>query len=93
MIIAAPNTQSTRQLRYSWNEGKTWQKLEVSDVSIWVDNIIVEPKSTSQQFIIYGSYDNSTEDTNDDIGSDVSKDRGKDIMISIDFAGLHETKC
>jgi hypothetical protein len=59
--VAAPNTQSTTQIRYSWNEGKTWTKLKVSNDPIFIDNIIIEPKSTSQQFIIYGSYDNSTD--------------------------------
>lgn len=71
LLVAAPNIQSTKQVRYSWNEGKTWTKLTVSDAPIFIDNIIIEPKSTSQQFVIYGSYDNSTEDSNGDGGYDV----------------------
>lgn len=47
LLVAAPNAEATKQIRYSWNEGKTWQKMEVSDVPIFVDNIIIEPKSTS----------------------------------------------
>ena len=31
LLVAAPNTQSTTQVRYSWNEGKTWTKLKISD--------------------------------------------------------------
>lgn len=62
LLVAAPNVQSTTQVRYSWNEGKTWTKLKVSDAPIYIDNIIIEPKSTAQQFVIYGSYDNSGED-------------------------------
>ena len=27
LIVAAPNLQATTQIRYSWNEGKTWSKL------------------------------------------------------------------
>jgi len=27
LLVAAPNTASTREVRYSWNEGKTWQRL------------------------------------------------------------------
>lgn len=68
LLVAAPNTQSTTQIRYSWNEGKTWTKLKVSNEPIYVDNIIIEPKSTSQQFIIYGSYDNSTENNKNNGG-------------------------
>ena len=30
LLVAAPNVQSTTQIRYSWNEGKTWTKLTVS---------------------------------------------------------------
>lgn len=62
LLVAAPNVQSTTQVRYSWNEGKTWTKLKVSDSPIFIDNIIIEPKSTAQQFVIYGSYDNSSEE-------------------------------
>lgn len=71
---------------------------------IFVDNIIIEPKSTAQQFVIYGSYDNTTEDSKGDIGDAPKNDgpntfgspvasRGEDIMISIDFSGLHEPQC
>jgi len=31
LLVAAPNTQATTQIRYSWNEGKTWTKLKVSN--------------------------------------------------------------
>jgi hypothetical protein len=48
ILVAAPNMHSTTQIRYSWNEGKTWTKLTVSEVPIFVDNIIIEPKSTAQ---------------------------------------------
>jgi hypothetical protein len=47
LLVAAPNVQSTTQVRYSWNEGKTWTKLKVSDAAIFIDNIIIEPKSTA----------------------------------------------
>lgn len=47
LLVAAPNIQSTTQIRYSWNEGKTWTKLKVSDDPIFIDNIIIEPKSTA----------------------------------------------
>lgn len=48
LLVAAPNTVSTTQIRYSWNEGKTWTKLTVSEDPIFIDNIIIEPKSTAQ---------------------------------------------
>ena len=100
ILLAAPNTESTKQIRYSWDEGKTWNKLEVSEVPIFVDNIIIEPKSTAQQFVIYGAYDNTTEESEWDISDDTNKarqnedtERGHDVMVSIDFSNLHEPKC
>jgi hypothetical protein len=64
LLVAAPNTVSTKRIRYSWNEGKTWTKLDISDVPIYVENIIIESKSTSQQFVIYGTYAHDDEDSN-----------------------------
>jgi len=93
VLVAAPNMHSTTQIRYSWNEGKTWTKLTVSEVPIFVDNIIIEPKSTAQQFVIYGSYDNSTEDSNTEGNYNTKKQLGEDVMITLDFSGLHEPKC
>ena len=67
--------------------------MDVSDVPIHIDNIIIEPKSTSQQFVIYGAYDNSTEDAGGDFSDVKSPDRGEDVMITLDFSGLHEPQC
>jgi hypothetical protein len=91
LLVAAPNVQSTTQVRYSWNEGKTWTKLKVSDAPIYIDNIIIEPKSTAQQFVIYGSYDNSSEDSEGDQNG--KRETGEDVMITLDFSGLHEPRC
>lgn len=47
LLVAAPNTIATKQVKYSWNEGKTWSHIDVSDEPIYIDNIIIESKSTS----------------------------------------------
>lgn len=41
--------------------------------------------------MIYGSYDNSTEESNFDFNT--AKELGEDVMLTIDFSGLHEPKC
>lgn len=64
----------------------------MSEEPIFIDNIIIEPKSTSQQFVIYGSYDNSTEEGNE-LAYDVRKSGGDDVMITLDFSGLHAPAC
>ena len=93
LIVAAPNTLSTKEVRYSWDEGKTWTKLRVSDSPIYIQNIIAEPKCTSQQFVIYGAYDNATEGAEGEGEYDVEKKFGEALMITLDFAQLHEKKC
>lgn len=43
--------------------------------------------------MIYGSYDNSTEESKaNDVTGD-TKDKGQDVMITLDFSGLHEPRC
>jgi len=98
LLVAAPNTQATTQIRYSWNEGKTWTKLKVSAEPIWVENIISTYESVTQNFILYGTYDKTAENKkakdakkkDDDSHVD---ERGGDIMINLDFSGLHTRKC
>jgi len=98
LLVAAPNTQATTQIRYSWNEGKTWTKLKVSAEPIWVENIISTYESVTQNFILYGTYDKTAEskkakmDKKDD-GKNTDSERGGDIMINLDFSGLHTRKC
>ena len=44
-------------LRFSWDEGMSWSELKFGDGKkpIEVENIVIEPKATSQTFILYGS--------------------------------------
>lgn len=64
--------------------------MDISDVPLYVENIIIEPKSTSQQFVIYGSYSYDNEEDSGDFGD---KNKPEDVMITLDFSGLHEPKC
>jgi hypothetical protein len=44
--------------------------------------------------VIYGSYDNSTEESGEDFESFANKrELGDDVMVTLDFSGLHEPKC
>jgi len=90
LLVAAPNIQSTTQVRYSWNEGKTWTKLKISDQPVLIENIIIEPKSTSQQFVIYGEYDTSGLLDEENPDNDYSKGN---VMITLDFANLQAERC
>jgi hypothetical protein len=43
--------------------------------------------------VIYGAYDNSTEEESGEGEYDVEKKYGEALMITLDFALLHEKKC
>lgn len=60
IVIAQKNTPTTH-IEFSWDEGESWDSLQISDRPIFVDNIIIEPNSISQQFMVYGTYAMRTE--------------------------------
>lgn len=43
LIVMAKNMEPTNEIYYSFNEGKSWNSLEVSDDMIDITNIIIEP--------------------------------------------------
>lgn len=54
IIVIAKKNEPTTDIEFSWDEGLTWTSLTISDVPFYVENIIIEPNSISQQFILYG---------------------------------------
>lgn len=56
LLVMAKNREPTKTIMYSYNEGKTWHELEISQVPIDITNIIIEPESVSQQFVVYGGF-------------------------------------
>jgi len=56
IIAIAKKGVATTEIEFSWDEGMTWTSLKISEEPIYVQNIIIEPNSISQQFIIYGVY-------------------------------------
>lgn len=77
----APLLRTTNEIYYSWNEGLNFRTLTVIDTPIEVENIIIEPSSTSQFFVLYGTKtDPETEET-------------KAIIITLDFQNLHTPQC
>jgi hypothetical protein len=67
---------------YSWDEGKSWNNLTISEHLIEVDNIIIEPTNTAEKFIVYGRKTTKGED----------KSAGG-VIIYVDFFPLHERYC
>eukprot|EP01006_Ploeotia_vitrea_P035092 TRINITY_DN65833_c8_g1_i1.p1 TRINITY_DN65833_c8_g1~~TRINITY_DN65833_c8_g1_i1.p1 ORF type:complete len:891 (+),score=515.98 TRINITY_DN65833_c8_g1_i1:350-2674(+) len=54
LIVMAYDEGETDTVLYSWDEGITWTPLKISDAPMQVENIIIEPEATSQQFVVYG---------------------------------------
>lgn len=95
LIVIGKKRTPTNKIEYSWDEGKTWESLIISDSSIMIENIILEPNSISQQFMIYGEY--SRESILDDfIDTETTKPmetNSKSFLTYVDFASLHEPQC
>ncbi len=47
LIVMAKNNEPTKEVYYSFNEGKTWETLEIFSEPIDITNIIIEPQSIS----------------------------------------------
>lgn len=99
LIILAEINKPTRQVKYTWDEGKTWQTLDVFDADVMVKNIVMEPTSTSQQFLIYGttkvkkSVDVKSFESNDAEDDSEATMTNESVIASIDFSLLHEPQC
>jgi len=59
LIVMADDMHLTNTILYSWDEGATWSELRIADEKFQVENIIIEPTSTSQVFIVYGWLESS----------------------------------
>ena len=79
LIVMAETLKSTDKILYSWDEGETFQEL-VLNINILVKNIIIEPTSTRQYFVIYGE-------------SLIKNGEKKGILIGIDFSSLNLPQC
>lgn len=54
LIVAASTDKATKEIEFTWDYGITWTKVNIADAAFHIKNIVTEPKSTSQQFLIYG---------------------------------------
>lgn len=80
LIVIADDQHPTDTILYSWDEGLQWQELRVSDSKFMVKNIIIEPSSISQNFVIYGE-------------TTSKKGKKKGIVIGLNFSSLNERRC
>ena len=76
LILLAPLYNKTDYILYSWNYGIDWEALQLP-TKMQVDNIVIEPKSMSSNFIAFGE----------------SADGGKGIVVTLNFEEVHQRNC
>eukprot|EP01069_Polyplicarium_translucidae_P004368 Polyplicarium_translucidae@DN2565_c0_g1_i1.p1 len=54
LIAMADDSHATDKVVFSWNEGQTWYDFELGKDMVQVDNIVIEPNSSSIEFLLYG---------------------------------------
>lgn len=79
IIVMAPMFKPTRELIFTYDEGKTWNSTVFSDSMVDVDNIVVEPNSISLKFVVHGHYANT--------------EAKKGLIISVDFSQMSIRNC
>lgn len=55
LIVMADDTKATNQVVFSWNEGHSWYDFDLGEEPVNVDNIVIEPNSSSVEFLLYGT--------------------------------------
>eukprot|EP00917_Polyrhabdina_sp_WS-2016_P005627 GHVP01012586.1.p1 GENE.GHVP01012586.1~~GHVP01012586.1.p1 ORF type:complete len:916 (+),score=151.78 GHVP01012586.1:372-3119(+) len=55
LVVMADDVKKTSKVIFSWNEGETWYDFELGGDPISVDNIIIEPTSSTLEFVLYGT--------------------------------------
>lgn len=60
LIAIAQKRVAVNEIEITWDEGITWQSIKISEEPLFIENIIIEPNSVSQQFMVYGSYAQET---------------------------------
>ncbi|KAI8640138.1 hypothetical protein BD408DRAFT_445362 [Parasitella parasitica] len=77
LLIIVDNEQPTNVLKYTTNEGITWNTYEFAKRSekIIIEDIITQPDGTSQKYVLFGLKN------------------GKSVAFHVDFSSLHPTKC
>ena len=48
LIVIALKNIPTKIVEFSWDEGLTWETLQISERDVYIENIIIEPNSVSQ---------------------------------------------
>jgi len=81
ILVIAKHRSVTNVVHYSWDEGKTWEDIEIPQME--VTNIVTEPQTTSQRFVVMGRAYNA----------DGKSHINKANLVYVDLTGIHQRKC
>jgi hypothetical protein len=103
LIVMASDRIETKTAWYTWDHGHSWNEVVLSDTPFLVSNIIIEPKASSQEFIVYGVrsdgtgvvvyLDFNTLMTRDCVGEDAPDTELSDYETWTPNDGRKEGKC
>eukprot|EP01090_Pellita_catalonica_P020330 TRINITY_DN721_c0_g1_i1.p1 TRINITY_DN721_c0_g1~~TRINITY_DN721_c0_g1_i1.p1 ORF type:complete len:673 (+),score=105.85 TRINITY_DN721_c0_g1_i1:77-2020(+) len=79
IVLMAQNDETTRTLKYSWNEGIDWVECIFADEEVDVIEIFVEPTSTAKSFLLKGEV--------------INGGIPESILYHVDFTMYHEREC
>ncbi|KAL1916286.1 uncharacterized protein VTP21DRAFT_5903 [Calcarisporiella thermophila] len=82
ILVIADDENPTDHIHYSFDRGATWTKFDLG-ISVRVRMLTTDPDSTSQKFILIGSY----------IRGDQKGDSHPIYLFQIDFETLNKRKC
>ena len=87
LVVLVDNMDATNTVRFTWNEGFTWNRCNISNPLYSINHIEAQgltsdPQGLRPDFILYGRRR---------IGEGSRTING--VLINIDFSGLHERTC
>ncbi|KAK9370391.1 hypothetical protein V1509DRAFT_575446 [Lipomyces kononenkoae] len=78
IILLVESPAPTNKLRYTFNEGQSWETLEFFNEVVEVYDISTVPSDTSRKFLIHAKQADNT---------------GKTLLVQVDFTGTTDVKC
>ena len=81
-IVMANYMKKTNFVKYSWDEGKSWDKLYFSDdKTITIKNIVTEPSNQDTVFYVHGDW------------FDEENHKYNGVVVKLDFNNFHTRNC
>lgn len=81
VIVIVPESEPTKVIYYSLDEGDTWEEFQFSDEEMDIADISTLPSDTSKNFLLWGENKGG------------SGKRNKVVTVNLDFSGIRDRSC